>query len=123
MGIVDVAPAPENAWIFFFLERATKDCAVLVFVGIDIAVEASVHDGSRLRPEIIPVRAPFPAPSESCKGESGDHGPERVSVMTLGVKDLGTSKRFYVDGFVGSRYMRTTRSSSSKQAGWFFLRD
>jgi hypothetical protein len=60
----------ENGWIFFFLEHATKDCAVVVFVtgiGIDIAVAASVHDGSRLRPEIIPVRAPFPAPSESCR--------------------------------------------------------
>jgi hypothetical protein len=36
----------ENGWIFFFLERAAKDCAVVVFVtgiGIGIAVAASVH--------------------------------------------------------------------------------
>src|SRR6266436_458423 len=43
----------------------------------------------------------------------------RVSVVTFGVKDLGVRRDSTSTASVGSRYMRTTRSSSSEQAGWF----
>ena len=59
------------------------------------------------------------------KGESQTMD-QRVSVATLGVKDLGSSKGFYVDGFGWKPVHENNEIMFFHTAGWFFalfLRD